>query len=143
MHQSGAKAVNDIQLAKYLGWFSLTLGAFEMSAAGRIAAALGLSDGRLVRGFGAREVAAGLMVLTQPDAATPVWGRVAGDAMDAAVLAMALGSGNRQRHNAAWAMIFVVAATALDVGVATALTRRARRAHVTAKRTRVAAKGAK
>lgn len=133
--------MNDIQLARFLGWFSLGLGVFELAAGRRIAAALGVGNAALVRGFGAREVAAGLMVLGQPDSAGPVWNRVAGDAMDAAVLAAGLGSGNRQRHSAAWAMLFVLSAAVLDVGVATALTRRGQRAHGTARRTRVALAG--
>ncbi len=50
------------------------------------------------------------MVLNKPDTAMPVWGRVAGDAMDAAVLATGLGYGNRQRGGAAAAMLFVLVA---------------------------------
>ncbi len=98
---------------------------------------LGVASPSLVQAFGAREVAAGLMVLNQPDTAMPVWGRVAGDAMDAAVLATGLECGNRQRRGAAAAMLFVLGATALDVGVATALSRREQGALETARRTRV------
>jgi hypothetical protein len=84
--------MNEIQLSKFLGWLSLGLGAFELLAPRRIAAALGVASPELVQAFGAREIAAGLMVLNKPDTATPVWNRVAGDAMDAAVLATGLGS---------------------------------------------------
>ena len=129
--------MNDIQLAKFLGWFSLGLGAVELLAARRITAMLGVANPRLVQAFGAREVAAGLMVLNKPDAAMPVWGRVAGDAMDAAVLATGLRWGNRQRRGAAAAMLFVLGAAALDVAVATALRNREQTALQTAGRTRV------
>ncbi len=130
--------MNDIQLSKFLGWFSLGLGALEMFASRRIAHTLGLDSPRLIQAFGAREVVAGLMVLGQPDASTPVWGRVAGDAMDVAVLATGLGSDNPKRHGAAWAMLFVLGATALDIAVAASLTRREGQALATARRTRVA-----
>ena len=129
--------MNDIQLSKFLGWFSLGLGAFELLASRRISRALGVGSSGLVQAFGAREVAAGLMVLGKPDTAMPVWGRVVGDAMDAAVLATGLGGNNRQRHGAAWAMLFVLGAAALDVAVASSLTRRDHQALQTARRTRL------
>lgn len=129
--------MNDVQSAKILGLFSLGLGAFELFASRRIAAALGVGSPGLVKAFGAREVAAGLMVLNKPDTAMPVWGRVVGDAMDAAVLATGLGYGNRQRNGAAAALVFVLVAGALDVAVAASLKRREQTALQTARRTRV------
>jgi hypothetical protein len=137
MHQGGAEAMNDIQLSKFLGWFSLGLGAFELLASRRIANALQVGSPTLVRSFGAREVAAGFMVLSQPDMATPIWARVGGDAMDAAVLLTGLRSHNGQRSNVAAALLFVLGAAVLDVTVATALSRRERQALQTARRTRV------
>ena len=129
--------MNDVQSAKILGFFSLGLGAFELFASRRIAAALGVGSPGLVKVFGAREVAAGLMVLNKPDTAMPVWGRVVGDAMDAAVLATGLRYGNRQRNGAAAALVFVLVAGALDVAVAASLNRREQTALQTARRTRV------
>ena len=129
--------MNDIQLSKLLGWVSLGLGAVELLASRRVAGMVGVGSPALVQAFGAREVAAGLMVLNKPDTALPVWGRVAGDAMDIAVLASSLGHRNRQRNGAAGALLFVLAATALDIAVATALTRREQTARQTARRTRV------
>lgn len=129
--------MNDIQLSKFLGWFSLGLGTLELLASRRIAATLGVAGPRLVRAFGAREIAAGFMVLNKPDTAMPVWGRVAGDAMDAAVLVTGLRAGNPQRGGAKAALLFVLGATALDMAVAAALSRREQQALVTARRTRV------
>lgn len=129
--------MNDIQLSKLLGWFSLGLGAVELLASRRIAAALGVGSPVLVQAFGAREVAAGLMVLNKPDTAMPVWGRVAGDAMDAAVLASGLGYRNRHQGRAMAALLFVLGAAALDMAVATALSRREQKVLRTARRTRV------
>ena len=129
--------MNDIQLAKILGLFSLGLGAFELLASRRIAESLGVGTPTLVKAFGAREIAAGLMVLNAPDQAMPVWGRVAGDALDVAVLATGLGSDNRQRGGAVGAMLFVLVAAAVDVAVATSLNRREQTALQTGRRTRV------
>jgi hypothetical protein len=129
--------MNEIQLSKFLGLFSLGLGALELLASRRIAAALGVATPRLVQAFGAREVAAGLMVLNKPDIAMPVWGRVAGDAMDAAVLVTGLRYGNRQRNWAGAAMLFVIGAAALDIAVAMALSQRQQKALYTARRTRL------
>lgn len=131
--------MNDIQLSKILGWFSLGLGTLELLTSRRIATMLNVASPRLVRAFGFREVAAGLMILNKPDTAMPVWGRVVGDVMDAAMLAPGLGYGNRQRGRAAAAMLFVLSAAALDVAVATALSRGEQKALHTARRTRVRA----
>ena len=129
--------MNEIQLSKFLGWFSVGLGALELLASRRIATTLGVATPRLVQALGAREVVAGLMVLKKPDTAMPVWGRVAGDAMDAAVLVTGLGHGNRQRGKATAGMLFVLGAAVLDVAVATALSQREQKVLHTAHRTRV------
>ena len=129
--------MNDIQLSRYLGYFSLALGALELLAARRIATAVGVGSPALVQALGAREIAAGIMVLNKPDTAMPVWSRVAGDALDAAVLATGLGYRNRRRGGAAAAMLVVLATAALDVAVATSLTQREQKALDTARRIRV------
>lgn len=106
-----------------LGLFSLALGAAELFGARRIARALD-ADGHegLIKGFGAREVAAGLGILQQPAVATGVWNRVAGDAMDLVATGQAVRRSPRNR--AAWgALAFVVGATVLDVVTAVALDR--------------------
>ena len=130
--------MNDIQIAKFLGLFSIGLGAVEFAVPHRVTRNLGLdvSPG-LVRLFGAREIGAGLAVLTYPDSPAPVWGRVAGDVLDVAVLGTALGRGNRRRSAAVGATLAVLAITALDVACAAALQHRSGRALRTARRTRV------
>jgi hypothetical protein len=101
-----------------------------------------MHSSRLGRVFGAREIATGLMVLNKPDTAMPVWGRVAGDAVDAAVLMTGLTSGNRQRRGAAAAILFVLGGAALDIAVASALSRREEKSLQTARRTHVRRNGA-
>ena len=130
--------MNDIQLAKFLGYFSIGLGAVELIAPKRLIRLLGLFRSPvLVRSFGAREVAAGVAVLTYPDSAVPLWARVGGDALDLATLGWALRPGNRRRSEAAAATAAVLAITVLDVMCATALTQRQTRAVQTAQRTRL------
>lgn len=106
-----------------LGLFSIALGAAEILGARRIAHTLN-SEGHetLIRGFGARELAAGAGLLAAPANAFGVWSRVAGDGMDLAALgaAMRKSPGNR----AIWgSLAFVVGVTILDVIVARGLDR--------------------
>jgi hypothetical protein len=129
--------MNDIQLARLLGLVSLKLGVVELFCGRWLSRQLGIDKPELVDAFGAREVANGLAVMAHPDKALPLWGRVAGDVMDLALLSTALGSGNRRRQNAAWAMLGVIGVTVLDVAVATMLTRRQQKARATAYRTRL------
>lgn len=134
--------MNDIQLAKFLGCFSIALGATELLAPRGLIRLLGLprSPG-LVRAFGVREVAAGTAVLTYPDSPAPLWARVGGDALDLAVLRSALRPGKRRRREAAAAAtVAVLAVTVLDALCATALMQRQARAGRTAQRTRVASR---
>lgn len=106
-----------------LGVFSIALGAVELLATKRIASALD-ADGHegLIRGFGAREMVAGLGLLAAPANASGVWNRVAGDAMDLTTLSAA--AANAPRNRAVWgALAFVVGAAVLDVVVARGLDR--------------------
>lgn len=111
------------KLSVGLGVFSLVLGAAELLASRRITAALDAEGHEgLVKGFGAREVAAGIGILAAPAVATNVWNRVAGDAMDLASLGLA--ARNSPGNKAVWgAIAFVVGATVLDALVAVGLDR--------------------
>src|SRR4051795_5342923 len=74
------------RMARNLGWFSLGLGALEILAPRRITRALGM-DGQenLVRAYGLREVASGMLTLSVEKNAG-LWSRVAGDGLDIATL---------------------------------------------------------
>lgn len=106
-----------------LGLFSLALGAAELFATRRIARTLDADDSQgLIRGFGAREVAAGVGILAAPASPLPVWSRVAGDVLDLGALGLAArrAPGNR----AIWgSLAFVVGATVLDAVTAIGLGR--------------------
>lgn len=103
------------RLARALGWFSLGLGLAELLAPHRFTRALGL-DGKeaLVRAYGAREIAAGLMSLSVERQAG-LWSRVAGDGIDLTTLLAGLRHDNPKRDNVALALGMVLGVTALDI----------------------------
>lgn len=75
-------------LARGLGWFSIGLGMFELFTPRRIARGLGMQGReRLVRLYGAREVATGVGLLAATPRAPWMWARVVGDAVDIGTLA--------------------------------------------------------
>jgi hypothetical protein len=102
------------QLARALGWFSLGLGIAEIVAPQRFTRALGMegSEG-LVRAYGAREIAAGMMTLS-PDKTMGLWSRVAGDGLDIVTLLGGLHRDNPKRANVAAALSVVLGVTVLD-----------------------------
>jgi uncharacterized membrane protein len=110
-------------LALGLAWFSIALGVAELVAPRSVARLIGVpDDGRqegILRAFGARELANGVAILTQPDSSAWMWARVGGDAIDLAYLGAAAGSegAEHQRLNAAAAAVLGV--TVLDVLSAT------------------------
>lgn len=105
-----------VQLARALGWFSIGLGLAELLAPRRLARMIGTADHHAVmRSMGLREIAAGLAVLAQPRSATPLWTRVAGDAMDLALLTAATASPRADRAKLAGATAAVVGVALLDV----------------------------
>ena len=109
------------KLSLGLGVFSLALGATEILAAKRITKTLDAQGHEgLVKGFGGREIAAGLTILAAPAHAPRIWNRFAGDIMD--IVATSAAAKNSPRNKAAWgALAFVVGAAALDAWVALGL----------------------
>jgi hypothetical protein len=111
-------------LAHALGWFSIGLGAVQLLAARRVTEALGMQGHEnLIRAYGAREIASGMMCLS----ANPVPGvasRIVGDALDIATLLAAQGRRNPQQGNVRLALAAVIGITVLDVVCYQALTAR-------------------
>src|SRR3954451_4626461 len=115
------------RLARGLGWFSIGLGLTEMLAPGQIARALGM-DGKeaMVRAFGAREIASGILSLS-PEKRLGLWSRVVGDGLDIATLLSASRPDNPKRPNVGLALAMVAGVTLLDViGAQAASARRGR-----------------
>jgi|SRR5579883_2888914 len=112
------------RLAPALGWFGIALGAAEMVAPKGVARAIGTRDHALVvRAFGAREVAAGVSILSRKNPAQGMWMRVAGDALDLAALALCTRRPENDRKRLAAAIAAVSAVALADVYAAIVATR--------------------
>jgi hypothetical protein len=83
--------------ARALGWASIGIGLAELALPSRVEQMLGIEDESTYRGIlrvlGVRELLHGISILTERDA-TPhlkagIWSRVAGDALDTALLGVA------------------------------------------------------
>jgi uncharacterized membrane protein len=101
-----------------LGWFSIGLGIAQLLAPRRVAQAAGVPDqGNLMRAVGVRELASGVGILARPRPANWLWSRVAGDAMDLAMLGMAARSTHTydQRRRGALATAAVAGVAVLDL----------------------------
>jgi hypothetical protein len=103
-------------LATGLAWFGIGLGLVEVLATEQLCDYLGMEEQEdLVRLMGFREIATGVGILSQRKPTPWIMGRVAGDILDLALLAPAVGPGNRKRHRALGAMGAVAGVMALDV----------------------------
>jgi len=106
-------------LARALGVFSLGLGVTQLLAPGRFASSIGIHPDRrrtlATAMVGARELGVGGALLADPRAVKWPWMRVAGDVMDAGLLARALVARDVHRGRAALALLSVAGIGALDV----------------------------
>lgn len=106
-------------MAKALGWFSIALGAAEIAAPNLLSRAIGLRadrrSQRVFRAMGLREVLAGIAILMRPRGPRRVWSRVAGDALDLALLGTAAITRRDSGPRVAGALAAVAGVTALDV----------------------------
>lgn len=102
-------------MANVLGWFSIGLGAVETAAPGAVARFLGIPNrDRLIRSMGLREITAGIGILTRERPARWVWGRVAGDVVDLAMLGAAV-PGSQRRDRVGISLALVTGIMVLDV----------------------------
>jgi hypothetical protein len=112
------------RLARNLGWLSWGLGAAELFGSERIAHTLGMEGSeRLIRAYGAREIAAGVTSLSV-NANVGIASRVVGDVLDLATLALAKGGTPGQQRARRNALAVVAAITVVDVLVFAALQKR-------------------
>lgn len=126
--RSGASSLGaGDRLARGLGWVGIGLGLAQLTAPHRFTRALGL-DGTdsLVRAFGVREIASGVLTLSV-DKKLGLWSRVVGDVLDVATLLPALDRNNPKRDNARLALRMVVGVTVLDILAAQSVSTRHRR----------------
>jgi uncharacterized membrane protein len=86
-------------LARGLGWFSVGLGAAQVAAPRGVSRLIGVGDhARLMRAMGVRELPQGLGILARPGPVGWLWSRVAGDALDLALLVAALPGAERRKR---------------------------------------------
>jgi hypothetical protein len=107
------------KLARGLGWFSLGLGAVQMFAPRELSRSLGLYRGREVLPMlGAREALSGVGILASRRPAPWLWSRVAGDAIDLALLARAAKRPENDRLALGLAFAALLGVAVLDLAAA-------------------------
>jgi uncharacterized membrane protein len=111
-------AGNSDGLTRALGWLSLGLGVASLAAPQTVAQTVGLeSDGRtqgLLRAVGLREIVTGLGILMSPSPTPWLKARVAGDAMNLALLTSAMSSPRADRQRVQTALAATLGIAALD-----------------------------
>lgn len=108
--------MNDQQLARGLGWFSIGLGLAELLAPRKLGEAIGISDNeKTFQLMGLREIASGVGILSAQQPTGWVWSRVAGDAIDLSLLGSALSSERHDRKRVTAAIAAVAGVTVLDI----------------------------
>jgi uncharacterized membrane protein len=118
-------------LANFLGMFSIGLGLAQVTLPGVVARLCGVDhtddrNRRVMRMLGMREISHGVAILSNQQPEKAVWSRVAGDALDLALLGKALSNPENDRAATLFATANVLAVTALDVMCAKTLSRQPR-----------------
>jgi uncharacterized membrane protein len=112
-------------MARGLGWFSIGLGIAQVAAPRALCRLMGVkANPNLLRLLGMREIVSGVGILTQRQPAGWLKARVAGDAMDLALLGTAAATTAGNRNRLAVATAAVAGVTALDVISSRQLARR-------------------
>lgn len=105
-----------LPLATALGWFSIGLGVAQLLAPSAVGKVSGVGNhSAVLRAVGLREIASGLGILTQRKPTAGLWSRVAGDAMDLALLASAARSPRARGGRLAIAAAAVAGVAVLDM----------------------------
>jgi uncharacterized membrane protein len=113
-------------LADFLGYFSIGLGLAEVLAPQLIARLVGIKhpnerNRTLLRLMGLREISSGVAILSNQQPKKAVMSRVAGDAIDIALLGATFANSENDRGRTLFATANVLAVTALDVMASKAL----------------------
>src|SRR5262245_26565373 len=118
MHTHSIQQTNR-RLAKGLGWFSVGVGVAELVAPRAVAKLIGVSGDTAthltLRALGTHKIASGVAILSRPGRARPVWSRLIGDAIDIALLGVALRTCTRARSRVIGTLAGIAALTAVDV----------------------------
>ena len=105
-------------MANFLGWFSIGLGMAQVVMPDVVSRIIGVDEDNrqndLMRAFGARELSSGVAILMNARPETAVWSRVAGDALDIAMLGRIVANPENDRAKTIGATLAVLGVTALD-----------------------------
>jgi uncharacterized membrane protein len=111
---TGSESLSDL-----LGLFSIGLGLAQVAAPGAVSKLIGIEDDTksrtLMRLMGVREIGHGLGILSQQHPEKWVWSRVAGDALDLALLGRVMANPENHRGRTLLAAANVLAVATLDV----------------------------
>jgi uncharacterized membrane protein len=114
------------QFTNGLGWFSIGLGLAEIATPNVVADLIGVRHDsktrKILRFYGARELVAGIGILSQSNPSGWLWARVAGDLLDLSSLGKAMASDENARGRAMAATAAVVGVTVADARCAMQLT---------------------
>jgi uncharacterized membrane protein len=106
-------------LADFLGVFSIGLGLAQVLAPQTMSKICGIDDAEgntpVMRALGMREITHGIAVLSKQQPEKAMWSRVAGDALDLALLGKVMANPQNHRGRTLFATANVLAVTALDV----------------------------
>jgi hypothetical protein len=113
--------MNEYQLARNLGVFSLGLGLAELLVPRQVARLIGIGEEheKTLQLLGLREIASAVGIM-QGKPSYFLWSRVAGDIMDLGLLSAALNSDRSDRRRVEGALAAVAAVTVVDI-IASAL----------------------
>jgi len=111
--------VSPQQLANGLGWFSIGLGLAKIATPNLVANLIGVTDDsktrKVLRFYGARELAAGFGILSQSNPSGWLWARVAGDIVDISSLSKATTVDDNDRGKAIATAAALIGVTLADV----------------------------
>ncbi|CAN5774020.1 hypothetical protein BH23GEM6_BH23GEM6_21010 [soil metagenome] len=112
-------------LANFIGWFSIGLGIAEIVGTHQLTELIGVKPTRknkaVMQAMGVREIVKGVGILVKDRPTDWLWGRVAGDMLDVALLGRALSSHSKKPERTTAAIGAVLGVAALDVFTAQAL----------------------
>jgi uncharacterized membrane protein len=112
-------------LANFIGWFSIGLGVAEIVGTRQLTELIGVKPTRknraVMQAMGVREIVKGVGILAKDRPIDWLWGRVAGDMLDVALLGRALSAHSNKPERTTAAIGAVLGVAALDVFTAQAL----------------------
>lgn len=92
-----------------IGVASIALGLFDYLRADRLAAKIGIDDGKAFRAAGIREITTGIAAVAFPRSRLPILGRLVGDVADIVLLSTVAAKPDNPRRSASLMVVGIVA----------------------------------